>query len=420
MKMFINIPSYLNFIIAAFLFMSFQLRAGAALDTAILDVEIDARSSDYWQVKWTLNRAVKKLYFYRSFDNMRQQSWISEDGLFFIDYDEKNARELIRSTSGSPFVEVSFKVPRRYRKLNNEYAPFFPFKTGGTGFFTGRYLLCIENCSSSLKTYFSLEGIASHQIITYNSVSLGSKRWLNENETGEFIYIGPPIDDSRYVIDDALSGELQHKVKDYITAMVPFFESKFGVISKPQIFLSWSPSGSYHFGSQGGVIGSQLYYHWYGIDPEQRYDSEPDFLFSTMWFLAHEIGHLYQLDNFDSSLPIVHEGMAEYMALDFLSEVNGTSKYLHYKLSEAKRHCEEKKDNLGGAPYACGLLFFNETAAMNKTYPYQIWQAFSKIDCTDTYDKFLKAVTSVLSSEQFNSLSVKYPWIIARKPIYNK
>lgn len=361
---------------------------------------------DQWWVQYQLAEPVTRLAFIRTPDQSRVQRWTPESAQFMIAV-EPNGNEYIQRVDQQPFQFVSFELTPTYTYLEQDYAPFSPFTDGGMAWFTGRLKVCPDSCefAGNYRYYFTMHSAETDSIIIPTDSDLGELSWYEMADDGVVAYVGPQELEPtgmRMIIDQGLPESMQYELRTSLEPMLDYFAARSGPLDTvPMVLASFSATTNGRYGNQGGVIGTQLFVHWYGIDLNDRL-VEPNFLNDTLWFFAHEVAHLYQRNLFDNDHAWIHEGSAEWMAYRYLESIGVSSGYLDARLERAQRLCTAAgPDDRISQDYACGMLVAKRIdEALLREYPfgiYYFWQVFQQIseDQPDNYLAFQEALAQL-------------------------
>lgn len=196
------------------------------------------------------------------------------------------------------------------------------------------------------------------------------------------------------LIDQGLPSEIHHSLDNDIPKLMEYFEKELGKLRNeqtPTLFASYSnrPGTS----SQGGVLPNQIFMHWDFHDLEKKVKKQ-EFLNETLFYFAHEVAHFFQttIASANNHEAWVHEGSADYFALNALSELYpDAASFLKTKQLESKNRCEASLNNHAlseasakrdfKAHYHCGLLIHQRIAKEialtdEHTSLSELWQAY--------------------------------------------
>lgn len=325
-------------------------------------ITLTKQASERWQVAYQSPQPVSQLVFIRNPDQSRQQRWQPLDSAFEVSLTAAN-EERIRRRDGALFDQVALQLTPTYVALDKDYAPFSPFTDGGMAWFTGRFKVCPEQCdfSAAITYQFTMQALASDAIRIPAQQFSGHGSWSEAADDGQVVYVGPqqqtdPFLDS--VIDPGLPYALQTSLRYDLPPMLQYFAERLQPLAAAPILLaSFSPTDDGRYGQQGGVIGRQLFVHWYGHSMHERMTAS-NFINDTLWFFAHEVGHLYQSNIYSNEDAWIHEGVAEFMAYDYLQASGGRDDYLQQRLAQAGQQCQAvtTEGSAFAKHYSCGLL----------------------------------------------------------------
>lgn len=395
-----------------FLFLIFTL-LGCSKSTANSEtlITITRQNSSLVRVSWSMNKPVNKIIFVRSFSSSdREKYWTFTDDDFKLGFDEKSGKEFVTHVDGKSFTSFEIMTSEKYTHIEGEYAPFFPYESGGIGIFLGRYLVCTDSCSANASHKFNIIASEDEVIISKAGYSAEKHTVLTNDNIGSFVYIGPELGRIDYIIDHALSDVFTKELEATIDGSREYFSKKFGFHTNPQIFLSTSLSDTGRFGHQGGVIDNQIYYHWYGKKPTMIPNSDSSENRSLSSFIIREIAHLYQKGFYYDDFPLVHEGMAEFMAWDYLNNYKKqTSEGLVDETNVT--HCRTIDSEDFQQNYVCGLVFYKFILSLDNDYPYEIWNKILIEKKETTLASFIEHLRSSLSTTHFELVKTKFPWL---------
>lgn len=354
-----------------------------------LTITLIKQSPEQWWVDYRSPQPVSQLVFIRNPDQSRQQRWQPLDSAFEVSQTEAN-EERIRRRDGAQFEQVRLQLTPTYVSLEKDYAPFSPFTDGGMAWFTGRFKVCPEHCdnSAALQYQFVMQALASDAIRIPAQQFSASGSWLEAADDGQVVYVGPqqqtdPFLDS--VIDPGLPYALQTSLRYDLPPMLQYFAERLQPLTAaPMLLASFSATEDGRYGQQGGVIGRQLFVHWYGHSMHERM-TEANFINDTLWFFAHEVGHLYQSGIYSNQDAWIHEGVAEFMAYDYLHHSGGREGYLQQRFAQAEQQCFAV--NQGGSAfakhYSCGLLvavtMHERLLRDHERGLYRLWQDYKAV-----------------------------------------
>lgn len=377
-------------------------------------------SVDRWWVQYQLAEPVLRLDFIRTPDQSRVARWSPESAEFMIAV-APNGDEYIQRVDQEPFQFVSFELTPTYTYLEQDYAPFSPFSDGGMAWFSGRFKVCPESCefAGQYRFYFTMQSVTSDHIVIPGKTATGKLSWYESADDGLMVYVGeqqPRLVGMPLLIDQGLPATMQNEMKASLDPMLDYFAARLGSLeTAPMVFASYSDTSNGRYGNQGGVIGSQLFVHWYGRALEERL-VEPTFVNDTLWFFAHEVAHLYQRNLFDNEHAWIHEGSAEWMAYRYLESIGVSSAYLNARLERAEKSCEMAgPDDRISQDYACGMLLAKRIdEALLREYPfgiYYFWQEFlvSSGAYSDNYIIFQETLERLTHQQFANSLIQSAP-----------
>jgi hypothetical protein len=376
-----------------------------------------------WQVQYQLEQPVHQLVFIRNPDLSRASRWQPLDSGFLISHNANND-ELIRRHDGAEFTTVSFALTADYVALGKDYAPFSPFTDGGMAWFTGRFKVCPEHCghSGELRYAFTQQALADDFIRTASSSGQQQLSWLEGADDGQVIYVGPQQANSAWldsIIDPGLPYALRTSLHYDMPQLLEFFNQRLGHLPRaPMILASYSSTDDGRYGNQGGVIGNQLFVHWYGHSMFERMQ-EANFIHDTLWFFAHEVGHLYQANGFDNDDAWIHEGAAEFKAYYYLQAQGRSDDYVLQRQQQATDECASTPSGQFQRFYSCGLLIALAMDDQLRQYGHDglfaLWRAYTENlqqrpeQLGKTYYlQFYQQLTSAGSAAQLQQLVAQY------------
>lgn len=369
--------------------------------------------SDRWWIQYQLAEPVTRLEFIRTPDQSRVTRWSPESGEFMIAV-AANGDEYIQRVDQQPFQFVSFELTPTYTYLEQDYAPFSPYSDGGMAWFSGRFKVCPESCefAGQFRFYFTMQSASTDSIVIPTASATGDLSWYESADDGLMVYVGdqqPNQSGMPLLIDQGIPAALQNELRNSLEPMLDYFAARLGALeTAPMVFASYSSTSNGRYGNQGGVIGNQLFVHWYGMALEDRM-IEPTFVNDTLWFFAHEVAHLYQRNLFDNDHAWIHEGSAEWMAYRYLESIGVSAGYLELRLARAEKLCAQANpDDRIRQDYACGMLLAKRIdEALLREYPfgiYYFWQEFLARSTaqSDQYTVFQETLQQ-LTHQQFAS-----------------
>ncbi|RUO62135.1 hypothetical protein [Pseudidiomarina insulisalsae] len=331
---------------------------------AQVQVQMSKTDKDEWFVAYGFDESVTRVTFVRNPDHSRLERWQAIDTDFYIGVDSETNEEYIARIDGLAFNSVAFQLEPTYVTLRKDYAPFSPFSDGGMSWFTGRFKVCPQSCASALRfSYdFSMEAPLSDFVRLPEQSERGQLEWQESASDGHVVYVGPqapgPTAEHGFetIIDPILPTSLKQRLLRDVPPLTAFFNQRMPHLEeRPMLLASFSPTDDGRYGYQGGVIGNQMVLHWYGHSMAERITA-PYFIEDTLWFVAHEFAHLYQSGQFNNESAWIHEGAAEFMALEYLRSIHANSIYLAHRVRKAQEQCANSNDKFE-LHYACGLLW---------------------------------------------------------------
>lgn len=391
-------------------------------------VAMSRTADNEWFVSYKFDEPVQRATFVRNPDHSRIKRWQPLEPDYYLAIDSETDQEYIARVDGNSFNSVAFQLTPSYVMLRKDYAPFAPFSDGGVGWFSGRFKVCPESCSSALRfTYdFSMQAPLSDYIRLPGESARGELQWREEASDGVVVYVGPQapreaLDDGlQTIIDPILPDSLKQRLARDVPPMKAFFNQRLPLLEQqPMLLASFSPTDNGRFGYQGGVIGNQMMLHWYGHSMAER-ATAPYFVEDTLWFVAHEIAHLYQGGQFTTDQAWIHEGAAEFMALSYLRSIYANGIYLQHRVRSAEEKCASTSDPIE-IHYACGLLWAQQIDdRIRQQYPhglYFLWFTYvnelatqGRRDSADLYFELLAQLTDEVFAQQLRAqVAARYP-----------
>lgn len=346
-----------------------------------VQVDLTKTSQNEWFVAYTFAENVTRATFVRNPDHSRIERWRPIESSYYIGVDSTTNHEYIARVDGQAFNSVAFELEPTYVTLRKDYAPFSPFSDGGISLYSGRFKVCPDDCNSALRfSYaFSMDAPLSDFVRLPEQSKRGAIQWRESASDGQVVYVGPqepgPTAEHGFetIIDPVLPTSLKRRLLRDVPPLTEYFNQRMPSLSeRPMLLASFSPTDNGRYGYQGGVIGHQMVLHWYGHSMAER-STAPYFVEDTLWFVAHEFAHLYQAGQFSNDSAWIHEGAAEYMALEYLRSIQANSVYLNHRVSKASDQCLTSTDKVE-LHYACGLLWAAEIdQAIKQEYPHGLF-----------------------------------------------
>lgn len=384
---------------------------------AIIDVEVSKTEQGEWFVAYDFDESIERVTFIRNPDTSRLQRWIPIEPDYYLAVDSESGNEYVARSDGQAFSSVAFALDPTYVALRKDYAPFSTFSDGGTAWFTGRFKVCPESCSSALAfSYnFTMQAPVSDHIRLPEQSVRGELKWQESASDGQVVYVGPQAADAaaengfETIIDPILPASLKQRLRQDVPPLTAYFNQRMPHLTeRPMLLASFSPTTDGRFGYQGGVVGNQMVLHWYGHSMAERVTA-PYFVEDTLWFVAHEFAHLYQAGQFSNEQAWIHEGAAEFMALSYLRTIRTNGVYLNHRLQGANQKCATSEDTFE-VHYACGLLWAADIdQQIKQQYPHGLFflwymyvQELAEDPYADTYQLYFKLLAQ-LTNDAFAS-----------------
>ena len=344
-----------------------------ARDHSVATITISAAPGQDWQVTYRLPQPASKLVFVRSPDTSRTTTWRSTSEFEIVASTATD--EIVQRRDGAKFAEVSLQVPPRYAVLPDDYGPFSPFGDGGMLFHTGRFFACGDLCPKVTTWVMRLNAPGWDQILLDGKRKNGKATWEDSGE-GRHVYLGSTnaveTPDLIAIIDHALPPSMRAQLENDLPKFMSYYSARLGSLPrKPTLFVSYElttptgrPNGS---GAQGGVLGGQIFMHFYGGKLQEKMQ-KPDFARELAWFMAHEAGHMYQRGReAPTEGAWIHEGSAEAFAAIALRAVDAdNAAYVDSRIAKAQKECSAKLEGKSlheagrvpgnQVPYSCGVL----------------------------------------------------------------
>lgn len=346
-----------------------------------VQVQMSKTQKDEWYVAYTFDENVTRATFVRNPDHTRIERWRPIEPDYYIGIDAETGNEFIARVDGQAFNSVAFELEPTYVSLRKDYAPFSPFSDGGMSWYSGRFKVCPQSCSSALRFdyAFSMEAPLSDFVRLPERSERGQLNWRESASDGQVVYVGPqqpgaPAEHGfETIIDPILPVSLKQRLLRDVPPLTEYFNQRMPRLAeRPMLLASFSPTDNGRYGYQGGVIGNQMVLHWYGHSMAERITA-PYFVEDTLWFVAHEFAHLYQAGQFSNDSAWIHEGAAEYMALEYLRSIRANSVYLDHRVRKASEQCIASDDTFE-LHYACGLLWAAEIdQKIKQEYPHGLF-----------------------------------------------
>lgn len=377
------------------------------------DINVVMQKTDgtHWSVHYQLEQQTDRLAFVRNPDHTRVERWQPVSDEFMVGVDTATSEEFIARRDGQPFEKVSIRLTPTYTPLLKDYAPFSPFTDGGMAWFSGRFKVCPLTCDDARRlTYdFRMEAEPVDYIQLPGLTGRQTASWQESADDGYMVYVGPQaprVAELETIIDPGLPPALQSSLQRDLPPLMDYFSQRLGQLTvTPMIMASFSSTSDGRYGQQGGVIGSQLFVHWYGHSLYERMENN-DFVNETLWFFAHEVAHLFQGNVFNNDDAWIHEGAAEFMAYQYLQSQGVSDTFLSQRLESAVALCEEPlTDDRFAKHYSCGLVVasrIDDELKMN--YPlglFRLWELYQlhveqhpEEAGADTYLRILAELTS--------------------------
>lgn len=346
-----------------------------------VQVQMSKTQKDEWYVAYTFDENVTRATFVRNPDHTRIERWRPIEQDYYIGIDAETGNEFIARVDGQAFNSVAFELEPTYVSLRKDYAPFSPFSDGGMSWYSGRFKVCPQSCSSALQFEyaFSMEAPLSDFVRLPERSERGQLNWRESASDGQVVYVGPQQPEApaehgfETIIDPILPVSLKERLLRDVPPLTEYFNQRMPRLAeRPMLLASFSPTDNGRYGYQGGVIGNQMVLHWYGHSMAER-ATAPYFVEDTLWFVAHEFAHLYQAGQFSNDSAWIHEGAAEYMALEYLRSIRANSVYLDHRVRRASEQCLASDDKFE-LHYACGLLWAAEIdQKIKQEYPHGLF-----------------------------------------------
>ncbi|MDX1705677.1 hypothetical protein [Pseudidiomarina sp.] len=383
----------------------------SASTTEDISVTMQKQNGTEWSVLYQLEKPTQRLAFVRNPDHTRVERWQPVSDYFMVAVDTATGQEFISRRDGQPFSEVNIGLTPTYTPLLKDYAPFSPFTDGGMGWFSGRFKVCPLTCDDAMRlTYdFHMQAEPLDYIRLPGQNARQSANWQESADDGVMVYVGPQapsVNGLQSIIDPGLPQALQSSLQQDLPPIMNYFSARLGELTvRPMVMASFSSTDDGRYGQQGGVIGSQLFVHWYGHSLYERMQST-EFVNETLWFFAHEVAHLFQGNLFDNDNAWIHEGAAEFMAYEYLHNQGVSDNFLSQRLETALTLCEQPlTDEQFAKHYACGLVVAERIdQELKSDYPiglFRLWELYQLQieknpgeEGADTYFRILAELTS--------------------------
>ncbi|MGW8389966.1 hypothetical protein [Pseudoduganella sp. HUAS MS19] len=231
----------------------------------------------------------------------------------------------LRSKSEQAFSHVSIEIPVLQAAKLRHYETTIPVGSSGAAILSEHLALSPETWSTSFR--FNAGGVVRGRNIAPGTA------WHDDLATaaiaGAYLYVGPlhamQGERASFLFDPATPPWIKQEVKGTVDAVTQAYRTRFGVPKeriRPAIILSMlaktGPSDSYRGDTlPGQSVRLALYGEEWAVRTEDRQRQ-------LRRFLAHELAHIF---NAELSRPAnyghawIHEGMAEYAALNTLTEL---------------------------------------------------------------------------------------------------
>ncbi|WP_258240519.1 hypothetical protein [Pseudidiomarina homiensis] len=379
-----------------------------------VQIRMTKTTQDEWFVSYIFADSVTQATFVRNPDHSRIERWQPIDNDYYIGVDAESGHEFIARIDGRAFNSVAFQLEPTYVTLRKDYAPFSPFSDGGVSWYSGRFKVCPQSCSSALRFdyAFTMEAPLSDFVRLPEHSERGQLVWRESASDGQVIYVGPqqpgPAVEHGFetIIDPILPVSLKRRLLSDVPPLTQYFNQRMPHLAeRPMLLASFSSTDNGRYGYQGGVIGNQMVLHWYGHSMAERITA-PYFVEDTIWFVAHEFAHLYQAGQFSNDSAWIHEGAAEYMALEYLRSIGANSVYLNHRMKKASEQCLASSDKFE-LHYACGLLWAAEIdQQIKREYPHGLFflwymyvQALDEQPRSDPVDLYFELMAQLTNQE---------------------
>ncbi len=335
-----------------------------------LDTRVEKQAGGRWLVTYRSEAPMNRLAFARSPNDARSQRWTPLSPELELGFED--GTEFARRKDGQAFTEAAFVLTPSYTHLPKDYAPFQPFSDGAMLVHSGRFFACAEQCNDNIRHWqMTVTAPADEQILVNGQRFEESVSW-QDGDSGRSFYLGrgQVVENGAVlaVVDPGLPAQISTQLASTFPAMMAYFQQHLGRLEqKPMLFASYGQIDDGRYGRQGGVLPGEVFMHWYG--PQTLFE-QPGLMDDTLWFLAHEAGHIYQQSAMASTSPReawIHEGHAELMALLVMEKLfPGAQARLAHRLATANEQCQA---GLAGSTlaeaadqgrfqliYSCGLV----------------------------------------------------------------
>jgi hypothetical protein len=386
----------------------------ASVAHATPEILVTALHGMQWQVRYDLTEPVTSLQFVRSPDDSRPRTWLPDQGFEIV---KTESGDVARRKDAAAFRTVRFRMSPTYSKLPKDYAPFSPFGDGGMLFHTGRLFACAGPCPDDESWSMDLWADDEDRILLDGKTLQARAHWTDRGE-GRVVYVGKGLAqqtrDFVAVIDAALPDDIRGRLLLQLPRFMHLFSSKLGALPRrPMLFVSYDTAYAPGWGQQGGVLGDQVFTHFYGSKWPDNV-RKPEFADGLAWHLAHEAAHLYQRGVFaqEPGDAWIHEGAAEAFAAiamqpeaaQFVRSARETAASKCAELIAEKSIREAIAAGKFDAAYKCGMLL-NLTVdarirtATGKDGLYAVWSDYlrrlSRKDAVHGETLYLEAVSAV-------------------------
>jgi len=351
--------------------------AGCSSDQAqdlILLIPIDGEQR--LKVEYRSAHPTEAIALSRNPDSIRKERWHFTSPDFEIS--QFDDTDMIHRSDGAHFSSVEILVPATYVPLPKDYAPFSPFSDGGFLVHSGRFHACPstfagggEDCAGPW--LMQIHAPPNGHLLLNGKRHDDLVQWSDSGD-GTKVYVGQAVPRQSVDFIGIVDPELPSTISGTMAASLPELMSYYGqrlpeLARRPMLFVSYDRDYEKGHGRQGGTLPNQVFMHFYGPTWEQT-DTDGVTLMDTVWFFAHEAGHIYQQGksgNRESSW--IHEGAAEAFAYLALKDLDIASEsYLDSRRQQALDGCRTglEQGSLATAAergrfsdyYHCGLIIF--------------------------------------------------------------
>lgn len=333
-----------------------------------------------WTVDYHLTEPIQRMVFVSSTDDSRSARWHPVDSNFEFVFESAKNVQSVQRKDGKAFQQVRFSMTPSYVRLPKDYAPFSPFSDGSIAWHTGRFTVCIEPCQRPYQQHFRMQALPTDHIVLPGLHTLAQARWSESSDQGQIVYVGS-LQDAQLpvtqIIDPGLPQALSEQLNKQLPLANTYFAGKLGKLpSAPMVLASYGQTTSENYGNQGGVLGDQLFVHWYGNKLQDLIEMDDDFVADTVWFFAHEVAHSYQRGVDIEDAAWIHEGMADWMAADYMRHSSRYQGYVARRLVAANQQCLNKQTSKYRRQYACGMWLLLQIEQQHGSL-YAIWSDFA-------------------------------------------